>query len=267
MTSPGTESVSALPPVNDDTITETEERAFRAWPAEVQSRLAGWVMRHDNVSPTRRANSVFAGPVGDSVNLDGLLSQVESHYANLGKPPRFQISPVSSPAGLEQQLEARGYQSEGHTMVSWALASDVVTSGGDFLDGVQFSNEVSDDWEAVYANSIGDADVAQARMALFRRIRRDTAFVTVHRDNRPVAMGLGVFDEGWTGVFSMFTAPDFRRQGLARGIVSSLAHWTEEIGGSYMYLQVEDDNDAARAIYEQCGFNPVYPYHYRTLTQ
>lgn len=263
----GKEGAAALPPVSDDTIRECEERAFYAWPAESIHRLAGWAIRHDTVSLTRRANSVFAGPVSDSVNLDALFRQVESHYGDLGKSPRFQISPASCPAGLEQQLEQRGYHAEGQSSVSWALTSDVLTKSGEALDGVQISDDVDEDWADAYPASVGNVDVASARLALFRRIRRDTAFVTVRRDGKPVAMGLGVFDEGWTGISAMFTMPDNRRQGLAQGIIHALAHWTEEGGGRYMYLQVENDNDAAKSTYEQCGFDPVYQYHYRTLSQ
>ncbi len=256
-----------LPPVNDETIRESEERAFRAWPAESVNRLSGWTLRHSNGSSTRRTNSVFAGPVDASINLDALLGQVESFYGNIGQPSRFQLTPVSSPADLDDHLAKRGYASEGMTTVSWALRDEVASNCGDPLDNVFFSSTLTDDWAKLYVQSIHPGDDPAARLALFDRIRGDKAFVSVVHDDGPAAIGLGVFDGGWTGVFAMYTVPGYRRRGYAFGLMEALAEWTGVIGGNHMYLQVEDDNDAARSVYDRCGFRPAYQYHYRTLSE
>ncbi len=266
MSDHGTGNGSALPPVNEDTIQECEDRAFRAWPAEGLHRLSGWVVRHATLSSTRRTNSVFAGSIDDTINLDALLRQVESFYGNMGISSRFQITPVSSPPDLDARLNERGYKAEGRSVVAWAQSRDVIIKSGDAYDDVLFSTVMTDDWADIYAKSISATDGPGARLALFNRIRCQKVHVTALKDGVPASIGLGVFDGGWTGVFAMFTLPEFRRQGLAHGIVEALADWTNTVGGDHMYLQVEENN-ASRSIYDRCGFQPVYQYHYRTLSE
>jgi len=260
----GIDDGPALPIANEDTIRECEDRAFRAWPAESTHRLTGWVVRSATLSTTRRTNSVFAGPVDDSINLDALFRQVESFYGNMGIPPRFQITPVSSPIDLDARLDDRGYTAEGWSSVAWAQSSDVIIKSGDTIDDVLISPTMTDEWADIYTKSISAADDPKARLALFNRIKCQKAHVTASKDGVPIAIGLGIFDSGWTGVFAMFTLPEFRRQGLAHGIVGALADWTQTLGGDHMYLQVEDSNDVSWSVYERCGFHPEYQYHYRT---
>ena len=61
----------------------------------------------------------------------------------------------------------------------------------------------------------------------------------------------------------MVTAADFRGRGLATWIVAALSNRAGQAGARYAFLQVNDDNAPALAVYEKFGFATVYAYHYR----
>lgn len=63
------------------------------------------------------------------------------------------------------------------------------------------------------------------------------------------------------GLFCLAVAPDLRRQGLGaalvRGLVADSAADVETV-----YLQVEEHNVAALAMYERLGFELLYRYRH-----
>ncbi len=65
------------------------------------------------------------------------------------------------------------------------------------------------------------------------------------------------------GIYDMITADGMRGRGLATAIVAELLAWAWAHGASHAYLQVNDDNAPARAVYRKFGFATVYAYHYR----
>jgi GNAT superfamily N-acetyltransferase len=67
----------------------------------------------------------------------------------------------------------------------------------------------------------------------------------------------------WAGVFCMATAPRYRRRGLALAVLAAGARWAAAAGCAGLYLQVEQDNIAARDLYARAGFTHSHAYHYR----
>ncbi|MEZ5383120.1 MAG: GNAT family N-acetyltransferase [Microthrixaceae bacterium] len=77
------------------------------------------------------------------------------------------------------------------------------------------------------------------------------------------AVGAGVVDGDWLGVFSMWTRTARRRRGLAAAVLGDLTAWATRHGCHLAYLQVEESNRAGRAAYARLGFEEAYRYHYR----
>ena len=65
------------------------------------------------------------------------------------------------------------------------------------------------------------------------------------------------------GIYDMVTAPAFRGRGAATWIVSALIAWARAQRASHAFLQVNDDNAPALAVYRRFGFATAYTYHYR----
>ena len=120
------------------------------------------------------------------------------------------------------------------------------------------------EWLAVPVERGRYAGVRDVFLGLLARLGDRAGFALVRSDAGPVAVGLGVADGPWLGIFAMLTLPEARRRGSAKAVLHALTSWGAARGAGRAYLQVERDNDTARALYTACGFVPAYEYHYRT---
>ena len=83
----------------------------------------------------------------------------------------------------------------------------------------------------------------------------------------PDAIGRCVVDGRWAGFAAVEVAPERRRQGLATAVMAELARAALAEGASAAYLQVENDNTGAAALYDGLGFADHHAYHYRRAPQ
>jgi GNAT superfamily N-acetyltransferase len=124
-------------------------------------------------------------------------------------------------------------------------------------------------WERAYASMHGDAHRDRNRLLAYGRAVSSleltaTGVVAPPEKDRGVSIGFAVAEQGWTGIFGMGTRPEARRQGAATAVLRTLAQWAVDHDAPRLYLQVEEDNTAARALYTRAGFVDTYRYHYRT---
>jgi ribosomal protein S18 acetylase RimI-like enzyme len=76
------------------------------------------------------------------------------------------------------------------------------------------------------------------------------------------AVGIGVPDNQWLGMFCLAVDPLKRRGGLGTALVTALM--AASAGrATQAYLQVEAGNRPARALYERLGFVEAYRYCHR----
>ncbi len=249
--------------VTIDDIRGVEERAARAWPETDHRMLGGWRLRHSPGVPNRRANSVLPIYPPVTENVQSGIADVEAFYGRHGLPSRFMISPASMPVDLDRVLEEQGYHIDAPTDVQWADREEVGQRAAICHD-VKMSTGPDLDWMGVYMEGVTDRHEIERKTELIHRIGAESVLARIDVDERPVCVGLGVHDTGWTGVFCMHTLSDHRWQGYARSVLGALAAWARDRGDRNMYLQVERSNPGARAFYEQSGFGTRYGYHYRT---
>ena len=89
------------------------------------------------------------------------------------------------------------------------------------------------------------------------------AFASVRASGKVIAIGRVAVAGGWAGITAVEVDPLHRRQGLATVVTGALAGAAASRGVHGLYLQVEDINAAARALYGQIGFADHHGYHYR----
>ncbi|MGE5104770.1 MAG: GNAT family N-acetyltransferase, partial [Betaproteobacteria bacterium] len=87
--------------------------------------------------------------------------------------------------------------------------------------------------------------------------------VVVRRDREALACGQVTLDDDLAAIYDMVTAPAARGRGLATRIVRELLQWARQQGATRAFLQVNEDNAPARAVYRKFGFVTSYAYHYR----
>ncbi|HET7559073.1 MAG TPA: GNAT family N-acetyltransferase [Limnochordia bacterium] len=243
---------------------EIERLAARSWPAAETAPLAGWQLRYTPGATGRRLNSVLpVGPVAP-YPIDDALHLAADFYHQRLQPLRLQVGPAAAAHGLERALIERSFQLEVETDLLVAGARevlDVLPAPAPFT--VVESDSVTPSWFAAYwaVNRRPEDEIAAAR-GLFARIETPAHFVQVFDGERSIAIGLGVLQGDWLGIFSLATDPDYRRHGACRLVIRTLVEWALERGARSLFLQVLANNAPAQALYRRLGFHDLYRSRY-----
>jgi ribosomal protein S18 acetylase RimI-like enzyme len=220
-----------------------DELAVNATAATSVEVVDGWVMRAAPDLPFRRANCAFARPGAGPLPL----VVIEDFYAAHHLPARVQV-PTVADAIVDESLAAHGYEIEAPVDVLIARASDM-PAPATVAVAVTIGEPVA---------QLDDDDRALAYVRMYRNVHPRAISAVAVLDDRPAGEAFAVVDDEWCGIFGMRTRPDARRRGVASALLHTIA--TE---APNLYLQVERDNDAARALYVRAGFTYAYGYHYR----
>ncbi len=231
----------------------------RAWRPVESEWLGEWELRAAS-GFTRRANSVL--PLGDpGLPLDAALDAVRRWYGERGLPAYVQTATGAEDTQelLGAELERRGWTPEFAAEV-WIGALAPVADRAEGA-GVVLSREADESWLARYHRK-GLSDVALRVLGSGPSVW--FAAVPGAPGEPPTAIGRCVVDGRWAGFTAVEVDPGRRREGLATEVMSALARRALEEGASAAWLQVEDDNEGARALYTRLGFAPHHAYqHYR----
>jgi GNAT superfamily N-acetyltransferase len=247
------------------TILHIETLALHAWPAAEVVALDGWRLRADG-GVTRRANSVWPNGAEGALELPAKIAAAEAFYTARNLPTIYQISPAQQPPELDDELADRGYRDDART---WVQTSSLAAMRANLPEphaqgAVTLSTTYADDWFDLYCASEGvTGHAADVRRRILARITAATGYALLHLDGLPVAVGMGVVEAGWLGIYCMATLPTHRRRGLARQVLAALAAWAQTEGAQQAYLQVMVYNTPAQALYAGAGFATAYQYHYR----
>ncbi|MGI5523751.1 GNAT family N-acetyltransferase [Micromonospora sp. CA-259024] len=272
-----------VPPTRRPTaaaVVTLERAADEAWPAPTRGRLGDWLLRAAD-GWTGRANSAL--PIGDPDRpLLAAVDAVERWYAEQGQPAMINTPlPLAAPVGAE--LDARGWGSRPPVLVQTAPLPLVDPGAGAAVPGagsvateatvepvaevgaaapgasVELVAAPSAAWLAIAAGRKGGLpDAARHVLTAVDQVR----FAHVYADGTLVAIGRGtVTGQGrWLGLSLIEVLPEARRQGLARAVIAALAGWGVSAGATHAFLQVEQRNTAAVALYRRLGFTTHHTY-------
>lgn len=253
-------------------ISGLELVASGCWQAPEQDRLGEWQLRAAE-GFTGRANSALA--VGDpGLPLDQAVGRVVDWYAERGLPPTMAVPyPLGDPGGseLNRLLDARGWSTRSGPAVVMTAKPGAVPlpmesaggPGGSAGSGgarVDIDPEPDNGWMSLYHYRGQDLPPVARTMLLSAPWQ---AFGSVRADGQTIAVARVAAAGGWAGFTAVEVSPGHRRRGLATLLTSVLAaHAASRAPGGY-WLQVEEGNTGARALYRRAGFTDHHGYRYR----
>ena len=235
-------------PVSTRAVRALEQAAALAWPGTEHAWLDDWLLRAGG-GFTGRANSCV--PLGP-MPADG-IARVLAWYAERGLPARF-----TQPDRLAVDLPG------------WTLGerSRVLTAASEAVAGagVDVRADPDEDWFA--ACRYRGATLPPAAAAVLRSVvDGELGFARITRGSQVVAVARGALTSApdgtrWVGLTAVAVAPEARRQGLGARLCAGLTAWGTERGAQQVYVQVAEDNTAARALYAGAGFTDHHGYGY-----
>jgi ribosomal protein S18 acetylase RimI-like enzyme len=237
---------------------ELERIAALGWRGLHTERLGGWLLRAGG-GWTGRANSVL--PLGDPPgDIDSAVQYVEQWYAAAELTPMIQV-PLPTRTDLRDVLLARGWREAWGADVKTASCAEVLAAvpPRPALPAVVFDDEPSKAWLAAYHYRGGALPPVAVEVL---RTGDAPTFASVVEGGRVIAVARAALDEGWVGLTAVEVDPAHRRRGLATHLLRAIVADGLSRGASSAYLQVEEGNDAAQALYDRVGFATHHRYQY-----
>ncbi|MCI4044155.1 GNAT family N-acetyltransferase [Streptomyces sp. TRM75563] len=230
----------------------------RAWQPVESEPLGDWRLRAAG-GFTRRANSAL--PLGDpGLPLGEALARVRDWYEERGLPAYVQTA--TGAEGTQEllcaELERHGWRREVSAEVRIAALAPVGDVAAD-IAAVRLSREPDTAWLARYQR------FSTPGPQVLRVLGSGPSvwFATVPGESgAPAAIGRCVVDGRWAGFMAVEVDPEQRRRGLATTVMTALARRALDEGASAAWLQVEEDNEGARALYDGMGFAAHHRYHH-----
>jgi N-acetylglutamate synthase len=252
-------------PVTRRAVAALERAANDAWPAPVQEPLGEWLLRAAD-GWSWRANSAL--PLGEAgMPLEAAVDQVERWYAARGLPARISV-PLPLATRVDRALDARGWDRRDPVLVQTAPLAVVRPAAADPPAGGRtvLADQPDEAWLALAgtARQTGPGPLPEAaRYVLTAGGVWPVRFAYLYDDTGAlVGAGRGTVTGAgrWLGLSRVTVVPSARGRGLARRVVAALASWADEVGATDAYLQVEEGNAAAVALYARLGFATHHTY-------
>jgi ribosomal protein S18 acetylase RimI-like enzyme len=243
-------------------LSRIEDAGLNASAPPQQRWVDGWLVRFSPAKAKRArcVNAVAAGrlPAADKLAL------CESVFAEAQLPLIVRVTPFSQPDGLDQLLAQRGLRRFDDTRVM-VLADLAQLRRVGLADGASVQPVALEPF-AQRVGALRGSPLSQRQAHGQRLINSPVPFTAfeLRRDAQVLACGQYALEGDLVGLYDVFTAPAARGSGLATQLCSHLLADAQARGARHAYLQVESDNDAARAVYHRLGFVDGYAYHYRT---
>ncbi|MFB7513838.1 GNAT family N-acetyltransferase [Streptomyces sp. NPDC056144] len=248
------------------TFPELARATARAWQPSESEALGEWTLRAAD-GFTRRANSAL--PLGDpGMPVPDALVRVREWYAARKLPAIVQAS--TGAEGTQEllcaALDRHGWRREVSAEVRVGSLAPIGDQDPDdsAVPAVRLSRTLDESWLRRYQRF----EEASPAVRTVLSSGPSVWFASVAGTGEvPAAIGRCVVDGRWAGFMAVEVDPDHRRRGLATAVMTALARQALDEGASAAWLQVEADNDGARALYDGMGFAVHHHYHHYRWTE
>ncbi|MER7005179.1 GNAT family N-acetyltransferase [Dactylosporangium sp. NPDC000555] len=276
-----------VPPRRRFTPTESlEAAAALGWPAREQANLGDWLLRATD-GWTQRANSALT--IGDpDIPLSDAIEFVRQWYRERALVPAMSV-PVPLFQRLDDELERHGWTAMPATQMMTAplakLIADRESSPRSTSPGIspgsspaapssrlaaggriELATSPSAEWLAAVGGRKGPLPESARHVLTAVPHVRFAEWYDESGTLLATARGCVADPESrWLGLSLIGVDERVRRRGLARLLIAALVDWASALGARDAYLQVEQRNTPAVALYERLGFATHHVYSSRRL--
>lgn len=243
-------------PLNDDAIARLETSTRDAVAPPAHDTLDGWLLSFDTSTVGRARSAV---PLRHHHLDAAAVPDICARYTARGLAPRFRLPDVAGLADVQEALRRRGFAPTQATLVQVAPTAAVAALADASL--ATWSATPTDSWAAVYTAPGFDPVDGQHRVHALSR-GQHTVYASLSHHGQPLCAGTAVYSQGWASLHGLRTVAPARGQGLAAQLMACLAQEALQRGLTETFLQVEEDNPAALALYRRAGFVTAWRYHY-----
>lgn len=240
-------------------IAALERAADEAWPAPERDTLGEWILRAAD-GWTGRGNSAL--PLGDpGLPLRAAVDAVERWYTARNLPPTINVPlPLAAPVAAE--LDARGWTGRPPVLVQTTRVDRLVAAAPPFT--VRLDEAPSPGWLEIIGARKGP--LPPAAHHVLTRVEQVRFAHAYDPAGALIGAARGTVTGGgrWLGLSLIDVRPAARRRGVARGLIGALAGWAADRGAREAFLQVEEQNHPATALYQTLGFATHHTYTPRT---
>jgi ribosomal protein S18 acetylase RimI-like enzyme len=244
-------------------IEELERAAAPGWRGVEEEPLGGWLLRAA-AGFTGRANSALAA--GDpGLPVAAAADRVRAWYAARGLPAMIAVPyPTGAPHRSELDVRLAGQGWTARDRPATVMIAPAVTVAAPHQGGGSHRIEIGDEPDAAWLSRYHYGGAGLPPVA--RRVLMSApwqAFASVRADGATIAIGRVAGAGRWAGLTAIEVDVGHRRRGLGAAVTAALAAAASGRGADQLYLQVEDRNAGARALYARLGFADHHGYHYR----
>jgi len=238
-------------------LLDIEYAAFISCPAIDQSLQAGMLLR-SNGGYTKRANSATA--ICDVTgNYRKVIQACEAYFEDRGQPSVFRLLSILDIDEFDTKLADRGYQSIEKTLVMSCPLPGISRQRS------KINSLSGDDWiDAFYQISGDKSQYKRQHLEMLLHIKSPCLTAAVRDATGAIAaLGIGVVENGYFGIFNIVTAKNQQRKGYSTILISELMSWANSTRAHTAYVQVRAENNPAVELYKKLGYQENYHYWYR----
>ncbi|MCM1991847.1 GNAT family N-acetyltransferase [Oceanirhabdus seepicola] len=242
-------------------IKKIEEFSMNAFPALSTVLLNGWVLRFSD-GYAKRANSVNL-IYECSIDVLKNIEICEEMYKRNNLDTVFKLTEKEDNNEIDVMLSERGYEYVAKTNIMLKEIADFKISKEE-KQGFVVYRELRNDWLVAFTqiNKISSQN-ASVLQKMLQRIIPDVYYGAIVENGEIIAVGMGVAEQGYVGMYDIYVHDDKRRKGLGTKIMNNLIYEALKDGCTHSYLQVVDENEKAKNLYNKLGYEKQYSYWYR----
>jgi GNAT superfamily N-acetyltransferase len=241
--------------LNQADIESLEQATVQAVPPEQLVELPGWLLPMDPGTVGRARSAVPLRHEGvNAVVLDRIVAR----YRDLGYLPALRLPDLPSFEPCHLHLLALGFVRRQPTQVMTGTI-DAMLGVPVSIGGCDFEQRSSEAWMSMYQGAGLDPVDGACRARIMARAQT-CRYASVGQDGHMLACGAASFGHGWLGVHGMRTAAGWGGRGLASRVLNGMAQLARQQAINRVFLQVDQSNGTARALYARFGLRDAWTY-------